>query len=287
MPIKPSEPIPYARLGQIGARSPLVIAVPHAGRHYPAAMLDASRLPQSALETIEDRYADLLVADAVEAGAVAIVAQTARAYVDLNRDEREIDPILMTTRPAPGQLIASPKVAGGLGVVPSRIAAGGAVWTRPFDDGELEARLAGVHHPYHAAIAAALDEAMAAHGIAILLDCHSMPPLSGRGTSPRVVVGDRHGRSAGSRFVTATMDAVRLAGLPVARNHPYAGGYTLDRHGQPRQGRHAIQIEIDRSLYLDPLGLEPGAGLAVTRRLVAEIAAALEDEARGHALAAE
>jgi N-formylglutamate amidohydrolase len=287
MAMKPSEPIAYARLGQVGARSPLVIAVPHAGRHYPPAMLEAARLPRSALETIEDRYADLLVSDAVQAGAVAIVAQAARAYVDLNRDEQEIDPVLLTTRPSPGMLIASPKVAGGLGVVPSRIAAGGAVWTRPFSEAELEARMAGVHRPYHAAIAAAMDEAMAVHGIAILLDCHSMPSLAGRGPSPRVVVGDRHGRSAATRFVAAVMGTVRDAGLTVARNHPYAGGHTLDLHGQPRRGRHAIQIEVDRSLYLDPPGLEPGPGLAETRRLVQAIAAALEDEARGLALAAE
>jgi N-formylglutamate amidohydrolase len=287
MLIKPSEPIAYARLGQVGARSPLVIAVPHAGRIYPDAMLEAARLPQSALETIEDRHADLLVTDAVSAGAVAIVAQMARAYVDLNRDEREIDPVLLTTRPAPGALIASPKVAGGLGVVPSRIAAGGAVWKQPFSDAELEARLAGVYRPYHAAVAAAMNEAMATHGIAILIDCHSMPPLGGRGISPRVVVGDRHGRSAASPFVAAVMGTVRDMGLTVARNHPYAGGHTLDRHGHPRRGRHAIQIEIDRSLYLDPQGLGPGPGLGETRRLVTAVAAALEDEARGIALAAE
>jgi N-formylglutamate amidohydrolase len=102
-----------------------------------------------------------------------------------------------------------------------------------------------------------------------------------------VVVGDRHGRSAAARFVAVVMATVRDAGLTVARNHPYAGGHTLDRHGQPRRGRHAIQIEIDRSLYLDAPGLEPGPGLSGTRRLVTSIAAALEDEARGLALAAE
>lgn len=283
----PSEPIAYTRLGQVGAHSPLVIAVPHAGRYYPQTMLDAARLPQGALETIEDRYADLLVTEAVKAGAVAIVARMARAYVDLNRDEQEIDPVLLATRPAQGGLIASPKVAGGLGVVPSRIAAGGIVWKRPFSEAELEERLVGVHRPYHAAIAAALDDAMAVHGIAILIDCHSMPPLGGRGPAARVVVGDRHGRSAGGRFVAAVIDAVRRSRLPVARNHPYAGGHTLDRHGQPRRGRHAIQIEIDRSLYLDAAGLEPGLGLGETQQLVAAIMMALENEARGHALAAE
>jgi N-formylglutamate amidohydrolase len=218
---------------------------------------------------------------------VAIVAATARAYVDLNRDEREIDPEILAARPMPGALIVSPKVTGGLGVVPSRIATGGAVWKRPLPPEALEARLAGVHRPYHAAIAAAMDEAQAAHGVAILIDCHSMPPLARRGVAPQIVIGDRHGRSAGLRFTEAATDAARRAGLMVARNHPYAGGHTLDRHGWPRGGRHAIQIEIDRTLYLDAAQRSPGPGLTRLRQVVAAIAAALGDEARGHALAAE
>jgi N-formylglutamate amidohydrolase len=281
------EPRAYARLGQPGARSPLVIAVPHAGRHYPPAMLAVARLPRLALETIEDRLVDLLVTDAVRAGAVAIVARTARAYVDLNRDERELDPALLRDRPVPGTLASSPKVAGGLGVIPSRIAAGGAVWAHPLGAEEVEARLAMAHRPYHAAIAEALDAAEAAHGIAILLDCHSMPSLPGRGAIPRLVIGDRHGRSADGRFVDAASDAAMRAGIRVARNQPYAGGHTLDRHGQPKSGRHALQIEIDRTLYLDAAQHMPGKGLAETRRLVAAIATALDDEARGYLLAAE
>jgi N-formylglutamate amidohydrolase len=287
MVLHPPEPSSYARLGQAGARSPLVIAVPHAGRLYPPEMLAAARLPHSALETIEDRHADLLVADAVQAGAVAIVARVARAYVDLNRDEREIDPMLLGERQAPGTWLTSPKVTGGLGAIPSRIAAGGAVWAKPLGTDEIEARMAAAHRPYHAAIARAMDEAIAMHGIAILIDCHSMPPLTGRGTAARLVVGDRHGRSAESRFVTAAIDAAKREGLIVARNHPYAGGHTLDRHGIPGEGRHAIQIELDRSLYLDALLRTPTDGLARARRLIAAVAVALEDEARGQLLAAE
>jgi N-formylglutamate amidohydrolase len=284
---KPTESTAYARLGQLGARSPLVIAVPHAGRLYPPEMMAAARLPQSALETIEDRHADLLVADAVAAGAVAIVARPARAYIDLNRDERELDPAILSTRSLPGDWSVTSKVTGGLGVVPSRIAAGGAVWRRPLDRAEVEDRIATVHRPYHAAIADALDEALATHGIAVLIDCHLMPPLGGRGAPARVVIGDRHGRSADQRFVLAAMAVARRASLPVTRNHPYAGGYTLDRHGDPRHGRHALQIELDRSLYLDAPQRTPGPGLPRMRALLAEIAAALEDQARGQTLAAE
>ncbi len=283
----PAEPSGYARLGQIGAPTALVIAVPHAGRYYPPEILEAARLPLAALETIEDRYADLLVTDAVAAGAVAVVARMARAYVDLNRDERELDPRLLSDSPGPGDIILSPKVSGGLGVIPSRIAAGGTIWKRPLSPAEVEARMAAVHRPYHAAIAAALDEAQAIHGTAILIDCHSMPALAGRGVAPQLVVGDRHGRSAGPRLAEIATETARHAGLIVARNHPYAGGHTLDRHGRPRAGRHAIQIEIERSLYLDAKLMSPGAGLASVQQMVAAIAAALDDEARGHALAAE
>jgi N-formylglutamate amidohydrolase len=286
MTAHPPEPTAYARLGQAGARSALVIAVPHAGRHYPPAMLAAARLPVHALETIEDRHADLLVADAVQAGATAIVARMARAYVDLNRDEREIDPALLGERQPPGLWLTSPKVAGGLGAIPSRIAAGGAVWAHPLGKDEIEARMAAVHRPYHAAIGRAMDEAMATHSVAILIDCHSMPPLAARGGA-RLVIGDRHGRSAESRFVAAAIDAAKREGLTVARNHPYAGGHTLDRHGIPRAGRHAIQIELDRSLYLDAALRTPTEGLVRARRAIAAITAALEDEARGYLLAAE
>ena len=288
---KSPEPLAYSRLGQVGARTPLVIAVPHAGRHYPPGMLAEARLPRNALETIEDRHADLLVTDAVHAGAVAIVGRMARAFVDLNRDEREIDPAILAGGSAPGDVLLSAKASGGLGVVPSRIAAGGAVWKRPLTQGAFEARLALVHRPYHDAIGRALDEAVAVHGLAVLIDCHSMPPIVGTGAGPdagpRVVIGDRHGRSAGARFVGAATSAVRGAGVSVAHNHPYAGGHTLDRHGRPRAGRHAMQIEFDRTLYLDAALREPGAGLAAVQRLVATIADALLAEAQSQALAAE
>jgi N-formylglutamate amidohydrolase len=283
------EPVAYSRLGQVGARTPLVIAVPHAGRHYPRGMMAAARLPIDALETIEDRHADLLITDAVRAGAVAIVARTARAFVDLNRDEREIDPTILAGDPVPGALLPSAKVSGGLGVIPSRIAAGGLVWKRPFTAAAIEARLALAHRPYHAAIDEALDEALAVHGVAILLDCHSMPSIAGRGSNPgqQIVIGDRHGCSAGTRFVTVASRAARQAGLRVALNTPYAGGHTLDRHGKPKADRHAIQIELDRALYLDAAQRDPGAGLARARHTLASIAQALVDEAVGHAIAAE
>ena len=135
--------------------------------------------------------------------------------------------------------------------------------------------------------AATMRHARAQHGACLLIDCHSMPSIAGPGARPRIVIGDRHGRSAGPRLVDAAMRAVRSAGLSVARNHPYAGGHTLDRHGRPAFGRHALQIEIDRALYLDAAQREPGPGLAAIRRLLADIAEALLAELCSPALAAE
>ncbi|WP_419827799.1 N-formylglutamate amidohydrolase [Sphingomonas sp.] len=279
----PPDP-PFVRLGPAGAPTPLVIAVPHAGRCYPDELLAASRLPRSALETIEDRFADLLVADAVRDGAVAIVARVARAYVDLNRDPREIDPAIVRDAGALDTR-SSDKVAGGLGAVPSRIAAGGAVWRRPLAAAEIARRLALVHRPYHDAVADALDAAAARHGVALLIDCHSMPSLGPGGA--RIVLGDLHGRSAALRFTVAALAAVKMCGQPCARNRPYAGGHSLERHGDPHRHRHALQVEVDRALYLDPGCRDPGADLASARTLVATIAAALVAEAGALAQAAE
>ncbi|HET8611352.1 MAG TPA: N-formylglutamate amidohydrolase [Sphingomonas sp.] len=273
------EPDAFTRLGPPGAPTPLVIAVPHAGRCYPPALLAASRLPRHALETIEDRYADLLIADAVAMGAVAIVAPIARAWIDLNRAEEELDPAILAEPAASPIGAVSPKAAGGLGVIPSRIAAGGAVWRRPLAAAEIEERIARFHRPYHQAIAAAMEEARAAHGVAILIDCHSMPSIAREG--PHVVIGDRHGAGAAAHFSVAAAAAAMRHGLRHARNRPYAGGYTLDRHGAPRRGRHAVQIEIDRRLYLDAALLRPGKGLEGARMLIADIAAALIAAARG------
>ncbi len=277
----------HLRLGPPGAATPLVIAVPHAGRCYPRALLDAARLPRHALETIEDRHADLLIGEAVAAGAVAIVARAARACVDLNRDPREVDPAAVRRTPDDAAAwLETEKVAGGLGIVPSRIAIGGAVWKRPLDPIEVARRIAVIHAPYHHAIAAALDAAWSRHGYAILLDCHSMPPLGTAGAA-RIVIGDRHGASAAQLYAGAIAHAAACHGLVSARNRPYAGGFTLDHHGDPGCGRHAIQIEFDRSLYLDAALRAPGPGLPAAQALLAEMARALLAVAPDLAMAAE
>jgi N-formylglutamate amidohydrolase len=242
---------PFRRIGPVVPASPVVIAVPHAGRHYPAALLAASAAPRSVLEQLEDRHADLLVTQAVAEGAVAIVAQLARAWIDLNRGPDETEP-----PEGSGTVATSPRARSGLGLGPSRRGRQRLLRRLP-DDGAIAERLAAVHEPYHRALDDALAAAVRLHGRATLLDCHSMPPLRG---GVQLVVGDLHGQTADPALVEAALEAGRGAGYRVALNRPYAGAYTLARHAR-RPEIDAIQVEVDRAAYLDPSLREPGPGL--------------------------
>jgi N-formylglutamate amidohydrolase len=244
------------------------------------------------LEGLEDRFADLLIDDAVTQGAAAIVAHHARAWIDLNRDPREIDPGMVAPAPNSHKLIHSAKVRAGLGLLPRRLPGMGELWSRRLTSAELDQRLSETHEPYHRAVALQLARARAEFGRAVLIDCHSMPPLPRDRDGKRVdiVIGDRFGRSAADPYVDAAMMTIAAHGLHAARNLPYAGGYTLDRHGSPRRDIHAVQIELDRSLYLDENLEGVGVGLAACRRLLADIANRLAAMAGGQAglpLAAE
>ena len=258
----------FERIGPTGAPTPLVLSVPHAGRHYPPALLATSAVPRSMLEDLEDRHADLLVTRAVAAGGAAIVARVARAWIDLNR--AETDCALPHGASQPSAAMVSTRARMGLGLVPHRLGRR-ELWRTLPDAATVAERIATVHEPYHAAVAEALDQAVGRHGHAVLIDCHSMPPLAG-GRAPRVVIGDRHGRTAAKGVAARLANAARDAGYPAAINAPYAGAYAIERHGRPDQDVHAIQIEIDRTLYLKPDMRGVGARLDDIRSLVAMLA---------------
>jgi N-formylglutamate amidohydrolase len=268
-------PTPFRRLGPALAASPVVLSVPHAGRSYSAALLRASRIPLARLESLEDRLVDRLIAAALEDGAAAVVADTARAEIDLNRDERELDPALIAPRPHPSTIIDSPRTRGGLGLIPARMSGTGSIWRERIPAAEVARRIAAVHRPYHAALDEALAQARRRFGIAVLLDCHSMPPRADPEADAMVVLGDRHGTSSAPDLVAAAEQAVREQGFSVTRNLPYAGGYITARHGRPRDGIHAVQLELDRSAYLGPDLRSPGPGFAAAAALIAAVARAL------------
>ncbi len=262
-----------------------MLSVPHAGRDYPLALRAALRVPLAALRPLEDRHADAIALGA-RAEETLFVATRPRAWIDLNRAENERDPRLddgasMSAQPQ------SAKLRSGLGLVPRRVANSGDIWRHRLSGEEVAARIRADHRPYHAALGAALASARTRFGLAILLDVHSMPPLGDAASAPRIVLGDRFGRSASARFLGRIEGVARAHGIACAVNAPYSGGHILERHGDPRHGLHAIQIEFDRSLYLDAALDAPGPGLAKAIRTLREILDALADEALPGAIAAE
>ncbi len=267
--------LPFLRIGPAEPVSPIVLSVPHAGRDYSPALLAAARLPREKLEVLEDRLVDRLVWRAVAAGASALVAQAPRAEIDLNRDAREIDPSMVNPSPPAHGLLQSARSRGGLGLVPSRIAGSGAIWLRRMSGDELERRIATIHRPYHDALEVMLEATRRRFGLAILLDCHSMPPRDAPGLQAGIVFGDRHGASSAREFVDAAEGAARALDFEVARNTPYAGGYITVRHGRPERDVHALQIEIDRTLYLGADLLTPGAGFDKVAQMLAAVTAAI------------
>jgi N-formylglutamate amidohydrolase len=261
-------------------QTPVVLSVPHAGRHYPLAMKGLARLTSRQLQSLEDRYSDALVSAALDDGHQVIICQTARAWIDLNRAEDEVDPG-MFTEPRPEARVSA-KVRGGLGLIPRRIAVGD-IWRAGLTASDLSQRIDTIHRPYHDSVSAALSRAVSAHGVAVLIDVHSMPSLKTE-DAPHIVIGNLFGRSAAPDMTDCAMAEIRAAGLRVALNAPYAGGHILERHSAPHRGIHALQIEIDRKLYLDADSDETGPGLGAMRQFVRRLASALAAHAGRRAL---
>lgn len=265
---------------------PVLIAVPHGGRHYPPALIAAMRNPDFATMRLEDRYADLLAAEiAARSGAALLVAHAPRAMLDLNRAADDVDWEMFGLPTPRGEALprAGRRARGGLGLVPRRLPGLGEVWKRPMDGSVLEARIAAIHAPYHAALAQTLEELRMRWGAALLVDLHSMPPLPARpGGEPAAefVIGDRFGTACDGTVVGAAFGYFAESRRKAAHNRPYAGGYVLERHADTAHGIHCLQLEVDRRCYLDERQAELGRGFAATtellagfvRRLAAEVA---------------
>ena len=286
-----SEPA-FDLYGAIVPRHPVVFSVPHAGRDYSEGLLASARVDLATLRRLEDRWVDLITHPLIERGCNVLVARAVRALIDLNRNEREIDPAMIADMPRGAAVQSSAKLRGGLGLFPRRLPGAPELWRQPMRWDEARARIEQIHRPYHAAIRQSLLAARDAHGQAILIDLHSMPPIpsSAAGqSSATMIFGDRFGRSASSRLVALAAGVAQGHGFLVAHNHPYPGDHVIERHGRPEQRIHAIQIEIDRTLYLDPSLDGPGAGLPLIQKVIGDVADALADELRRstYALAAE
>jgi N-formylglutamate amidohydrolase len=266
---------PFALFNADLLASPVVVAVPHAGRAYPPSM-PMLRLPLKHLLPLEDRYADRLAASAIANKIATIVAHTPRLWIDLNRAESELDPAMVQGGQSGGAPLP-PRVRGGLGLIPRRLHGVGEIWREPLTVADIATRIDRHHRPWHVAVDDLIRQTRAKFGTALLIDLHSMPPIVGN-DAPSIVIGDRFGRSAAPQITAAAEAIFAGAGYRVAANTPYAGGYTLDRHAHPETGIHALQIEIDRTLYLDARLDQPGANLSRMQALVADLTTGLADE---------
>ena len=267
-------PAGFTLSGDDGGRFPVVVASPHSGRDYPADFLARTRLTLAQLRRGEDAYVDGLLDGVAASGVPRLAARYGRSWLDLNRGPDELDPAMYVEPLDACAAQSAERVKAGLGVVPRIAAAGLDIYPTRLRLADARARIAGVHVPWHATLAGLLAAARARHGFAILLDCHSMPaPVAARGGAPQVVIGDLHGTSADAALVEGIAAHFAAAGWRTARNAPYAGGYTTARHGDPAQGIHAVQIEIDRALYMDPARLARHMGFpAVAAQLTALVA---------------
>ncbi|RWR46795.1 N-formylglutamate amidohydrolase [Sinirhodobacter ferrireducens] len=270
----------------------VIFASPHSGRDYPPEMLARSVLDLQRLRSSEDAFVDRFLEGAPREGAAALSARLPRAWVDLNRDETELDPALIEGL---GRGAAGPRVQAGLGVIPRVVSANRAIYSGKLTRDEAERRIATVWRPYHATLAALLREVRARFGRAILIDMHSMPSEAVSGAGPRpaeVVLGDRYGAAARPDTVAAVETIFARLGLRVARNAPFAGAYVTQHYGRPASGYEVIQVEISRGLYMDEAAIRPSAGYedfrALMARAVAGIAAIGRESTTAHgSLAAE
>ncbi|HBS49037.1 MAG TPA: N-formylglutamate amidohydrolase [Rhodobacteraceae bacterium] len=259
----------------------VVFASPHSGSEYAPQFLAQTVLDGRAIRSSEDAFVDRLFDMAPVFGAPFLKARAPRAYIDLNRSPDELDPALILGARKQGH---NPRVASGLGVVPRVVAGGRAIYRGKLTMEEAHRRIERCWRPYHAQLQALLLEAISAHGTAILVDCHSMPREAvegvnrGRGRRADIVLGDRFGAAAGSEVVDRIEAAFAAEGLVVARNTPFAGAYVTQAYGRPSRNQHAVQVEIDRSLYMDENRIAPSADFKAFRdlmgRVVAEIAGA-------------
>jgi N-formylglutamate amidohydrolase len=234
--------------------APLVYASPHSGGHYPDRMLEALRLDPSVLRGSEDSLVDSLIAPAPSGGATVIHARVARAFVDLNREPWELDPAMFEDELPDFARARTARVAAGLGAI-ARVAGGKEIYRRKLTFAEAKERIETVHQPYHDALTRLLAQARAAHGVALLVDWHSMPSAAAQGPGRRgacdIVLGDRFGAACAPAITALVEKAFVELGYRCVRNAPYAGGYTTEHYGRPARRTHALQVEINRALYMD------------------------------------
>jgi N-formylglutamate deformylase len=199
---------------------------------------------------------DELFAGVVAAGAPLIEALFPRAFLDVNRSASELDGAMFSGRLEMPVDASSPRVIAGLGVIPRIVRDGAEIYDEKLEAHEAEDRLSQFYRPYHSALSRLINATRERFGVAVLIDCHSMPSAA---AAPDIVLGDRYGLASAPAVTRIAERAFEAQGFRVGRNLPYAGGFTTQLHGRPARGVHALQVEINRGLYLDEERVERAA----------------------------
>lgn len=281
--------LPFSLIRPASWQAGVIFASPHSGRSYPDWFLQHTRLPIEILRSSEDAFVDEMISCAPDFGAVALFSHVPRCIVDLNRGADEIDPMVVRGMP---RHPLNQRTLAGLGVIPRVVSQGRVIHERSIDRAEAEHRIETCWRPYHQALASLIAEARARFGRAVLIDMHSMPhdALSHlQGPRPDMVLGNRHGLSAAGWLSDAVTEAVEAEGWRIRRNSPFSGAYICSAYGRPGQNVHVVQLEIDRSLYMDERSItkRPDFGAFAGRmaRVIGKLAAL--DEEKGERIAAE
>ena len=266
----------------------LVFASPHSGRIYPPGLMAASCLDAESIRQSEDAHVDDLIGGAPAHGVTVIAARLARAWIDVNREPWELDPAMFEDELPSYAKGRTARVAAGLGSIARIVSDGQEIYHRKLTFAEALARVEAVHRPYHAALAELVAAARQARGAAVLIDWHSMPSAAARhgagarganergdGAGCDVVLGDRFGAACNGKVTSLVEKELTALGYRVARNAPYAGGYTTEHYGRPGRKVHALQIELSRALYFDETALKPTAGMVRLKADLARLFAAL------------
>lgn len=254
---------PFAVREAAEQRVPFVFNSPHSGRHYPARFLEMSKLDAVSIRRSEDCYVDELFAGVVELGSPFLMANFPRAWLDANREPWELDPRMFVETVPPYANTRSSRVAGGLGTIPRLVGEGQEIYAAKLPLSEAVLRVETVYKPYHDQLRRLLMRTHARFGYAVLIDCHSMPGsvrVGEGGLRPDFIIGDRFGMSCAPALTAAAIHILSDMGYSVAHNKPYAGGFITEHYGRPLRGLHALQIEVNRALYMHERTFEKKAG---------------------------
>lgn len=259
-------------------QTPFVFSSPHSGRNYPHSFVENSRLNAHTLRKSEDFWVDNLFDHVCEEGTPFLRANFPRAYIDVNREPYELDPELFDETLPNFANTKSVRVVGGLGTIPRIVSETDEIYPHNLTIKEALERINNFYRPYHHTLKNLMDQAFETFGVAILIDCHSMPSSSHENRRPDFVLGDRFGTSCSSLITSFVEHALTELDYKVQRNKPYAGGYITEHYGQPSKGHQALQVEINRSLYMDEKNYKPNGGFHDLRKNLKLLSKMMFDE---------